>query len=816
MTAAIRHALRSLRLSPAFAITVVATLALGIGLNAAIFTVVDCVLLRPLGYHDADRIVALQTHFNDENRSIPRLGGDDYTDVAHQVHGLESTAFYTASDDGIQLDGQAVYLPLANVSPNFTAVMGVLPDAGRTFLASDTAGADALVSAAFAREHFGTSAAALGHSVLYAGVLRPIVGVLPDGFSFPSSAKVWIENKPAPENGNRTSYSKHAIGKRRSGVTQQQLSAELDTFSHQLQTAYPEDIHKSIQAIPLQDQLVGSVKPTLNLLMGSVAVILLIVCANITHLQLVRATQQMRSVTIRTALGASRGTLAGRALLEASLLAIAGCAFAVVLATLALKLLVRISPADIPRLQDVHLNLDVLLFSFLLSAILMAVTAILPVWRFWHLDPASALRQDASRGTESRGTSRLRSGFLIAEVALTLTLSVSAVVLARQLIQQSRQDLGFSPDNLITLDAHAINPTAPTPPPATETPDQAKLRTSQEEQQQLTRLDDSLAQLSTVPGVESAAAMQGAPMGFSGSSVGYAIKGRQTFAPPYEGLPYAEVRPVSPGTFTTLRIPLLRGRSIASTDTTHAPAVALINAALASQVFPNQNPIGQQITCGYDDNATWTIIGVIGNIHADSPGTLPTPTFYVPLAQHPFQASDMQFLVRTKLSPAALIDTLQRRLKETHPEIAVKATTMRENIGETQRWDQFRTLLFGCFAAISILLAAVGMYGVTAYSMAQRRFEFGLRVALGASRLQLLTMVMRKSLTFAATGIVIGAALSLGLTRIMGSIVGKLPVFDLAAYILAALAVLSIALLATLVPARSAANVDPMTVLRSE
>jgi putative ABC transport system permease protein len=818
MLSSLRHAIRSLRLSPAFAVTVVATLALGIGLNAAIFTVVDCVLLRPLGYHDADRIVALQTRFNDEGRSIPRLGGDDYNDIARQVRGLESTAYYKASDDGIQIDGQAIYLTLADVSPDFMTVMGVLPVAGRNFAASDTAGSNAIVSAGFAREHYGSSQAAVGHTLRYGGMVRPIVGVLPDGFAFPQGAKVWMENKPAPANGNRTSYSEYAVAKRSVGVSQAQLSAELATFSRQLQNAFVEDRHKSIEAIPLQEQIVGSVKPTLALLMGSVAVILLIVCANVTHLQLVRATRQMRSITIRTALGASRWVLAGRALLEASLLAIAGCAFAIALAMLALKLLVRMAPPDIPLLREVHLNLDVLLFSFLLSSALMATTAVLPVWRFWRLDPASALRQDASRGTESRGTARLRSGFLVAEIALTLTLSVSGVVLARQLIQQSREELGFAADNLITMDGHAVDSTAP--PTAAQaaalTADETKDLQAQQEQGQLHRLDDSLAQLASVPGVQSAAAMQGAPMGFSGSGVGYAIKGRQVFAPPYEGLPYADVRPVTPGALGTLGIPLLRGRGLTGGDTTSAPNVALINAELAREVFGRQNPIGQEIACGYDDRSTWTIVGVVGDVHADSPGSKPSPTFYVPLAQHPGQAQDVQLLVRTKLAPVSLIDLLQRKLKTTHPEIAVKATTMRENMGETQRWDEFRSLLFGSFAFVSILLAAVGMYGVTAYSVAQRRYEFGLRFALGAQRGQVLRMVLGNALRVTAVGVVLGIGLSLGLMRVLSSVLGKLPGFDLTAYALAIFAVLMIALFATLIPARRASTIDPMTVLRSE
>jgi len=820
MIASIRQALRSLRRSPSFTVTVIATLGIGIGLNAAIFAVVDCVLLRPLGYHDADRIVSIQTHFIDENRSISRIGGNDFVDLAHQVKGLEAVAHYQGGwSDGISLKGEALYLPLAWASPSFTKVMGVQAIAGRVFRPEDSDANDVLVGAAFAREHFGSAQAALGQSITYQGAVRPIVGVLPDGFSLPAKTEVWVEEKPDPETRNRTAYNQRAIGKRRVDVSPGQLAAELSSFSTQLQNAYPEDRLKTIEAVPLQEQIVGKIRPMLHLLMGAVAIILLIVGANVTHLQLVRATQLLRSVTIRTALGASRGVLAGRALLEALLLSAAGCIVALLLAVPALKLLVRIAPDDIPRLTDVHLNLDALLFSFALSALLMAVTAVLPIWRSWHIDPSLALSQDTARGGEGRGAAHLRNGFLVAEVALTLTLSVAAVMLTRQLIRQSKQDLGFSAENLITLDSHAID-NAPMPTPeqiAAEPPEQVQAERSNQAKTRLAHLDDTLATISAVPGVESAAAILGAPMGFGGSDVGYAVKGRQVFAPPFKGLPNAELRPVTPNLFSTMHIPLLRGRNLNADDRLGSPTVLLINEELARKIFPGQNPIGQQIMCGYDDQSSWwTIVGVVGDIRDGSPAAAPTPTFYVPVAQHPGGAGDMQLVVRTHLAPATMLDTLTNRLRQTHPEIAVKATTMRENIGDTQRSDDFRTTLFGSFAFVSILLAAVGMYGVTAYSVTQRRFEFGLRIALGANRAQVLGMVLGKATAYAAAGIGIGVALSLSLVRVLAGVVGKLPAFDFAAYAIASLAVLTIATLATLLPARAAANVDPMTVLRAE
>ena len=815
----LRLAIRSLRRPPAFTLTVIATLGIGIGLNAAIFTVVDCVLLRPLGYRDADRIVALESHFTDKNRTTPKLGGGDYTDVAQQVRGFESTAYWNGWVGGIKIGGESAYLPVASVSPRFGEVMGVQPVAGRLFHPADTRGRDVLISEAVAREHFGSAQAALGKTVLWQGEILPIVGVLPTGFSFPEKTSVWVEFDALPPNQNRTAFNQHAVARRRADVSPAQLAAELGTFSARLQHAYPEDHDKTIITEPLQEEITGTIRPTLTLLMGAVAVILLIVCANVTHLQLVRATRQLRATTIRTALGASRPALAARAITEAVLLAASGSILAFTLALPALQLLIHIAPTNVPRLAEIHLNADVLLFSFALSALLMAVTAVLPVWRSWHVDPASALRQDAARGTESRGTVRLRNSFLVAEIALTLTLSVAAVTLTRELIRQSGQYLGFSPDNLVTLDTHTITTT---PPPTAEqvstaTPAQIEAFADNQARLNLAHLDQTLYKAASIPGVSAAAAISGAPMGFDGSDVGYAVKGRQVFGPPYRNLSEADIRQVTPTLFTTIGTPLIHGRAFTQQDRLDAPMVLLINQKLAQQIFPNQDPTGQQIMCGLDEHPSWwTIVGVVGDIRSDAPGKPPTPTIYVPIAQHPGAATDLQIVVRTKLAPAAMLDTLTRTLKQSQPDLAIRATTMQANIGDVERADHFRSLLFGAFAAVSLLLAAVGVYGVTSYTVAQRSFEFSLRIALGADRWQLLGMVLRKALALAVLGTTVGVALSFTLTRMLASTVGSLPRFDIASYAFASLAVLAVALLATALPARGAANANPMSVLRSE
>jgi putative ABC transport system permease protein len=817
----LRLAVRQLRRSGTFTLTVILTLALGIGLNAAIFTMVDCVLLRPLGYHDADRIFGLGTRFVEEGRSIPRIGGADFTDLATKVSSLQYAAYYSAYSDGLQAAGRTLYTDIGNVSPAFGQVMGVEPLAGRLFDLNGnsvvTDPQEAMVGSAFARQNYGSAAQALGQTLKYNGKLRVIVGVLPDGFSFPGKTQVWIEATSAPDVLNRTAYNQRAIGKVKPGVTAATLNAEMATLSKQLSAAYPEDKLKALEGEPLQEQIVGKIRPTLRLLMASVGVILLIVCANIAHLQLVRATQLRREVTIRTALGATRTALARRAGLEVLLLAIGGCTAGVLVAEPALKLLIQLAPQEIPRLADVRLNLDVILFSFLISLLTMAVTALLPLWRSWQVDPASAMKQDAARGLESRGSGRLRQALIVGEVALTLTLSVAAMLLVRQLIAQSRQDLGFSPDRLVMLDTHMISAADNLKPEQISgpNPDLAALQAAG--QTDVSALESLLASVRSIPGVASVAAVSSAPMSDGGSNGSYAVRGVSEFKPPFSNMPNANFTVITPGYLDTMGIPVLKGRGITEADRPGSEKILLISESMARQSFANVDPIGKQIMCGYDSIAEWwTIVGVVGDVRQDSPASIPYPTLYLPVAQHPHAATDMQIMVRTRSDAGAMSLTLAKYMKRQFPQVAVLSTTMRENVGESERAQHFRTLLFGSFAGISILLAMTGMYGVTAYTVAQKRFEFALRFALGAQRVQVLGSVLKNALAVAAIGVIGGIALSLGLMRVIGNLLGQMPAFDPVSYGVAAAGVLLIALSATLLPAYRAATVEPMQVLRNE
>ena len=820
----LRLAIRQLRRTGTFTFAVILTLALGIGLNAAIFTMVDCVLLRPLGYRDANRIFGINTRFLDENRAIPRVGGGDYSDLEQRVNSLEYTAYYQAYDDGLQAAGRTLYLHIAHVSPEFGQVMGVEPVAGRVFAVIEHGKTDvkapqeAMVSSAFARENFGSAAQALGQTLKYQDQLETIVGVLPDGFAFPDKSQVWLEAPSAPDVPSRSGYNQKAIGKARAGVSAAQVNAEIATLSRQLQATYPDDKGKVLEAVPLQEQIVGKIRPVLRLLMAAVGVVLLIVCANITHLQLVRATRLRREVTIRTALGASRMALAWRAGLEVLVLAVGGCVAGVLVALPALELLIRLAPREIPRLGDVRLNFDVILFSFAVSLVAMAATALLPLWRAWQVDPASAMKQDAARGTESRGSGRLRQALIVGEVALTLMLSVGSVLLVRQLIAESQQDLGFSPEKLVVLDTHGVSQVLPLMMKAPNGQPSPELKAAIEKAgaEDVQALDSMLDAIRVVPGVESADAIFSAPMRPAGSDVSYAVRGISKFEPGAK-LPDANIQSMTPGFLKTMGIPLLKGRNLTEADRPGSEKVLLISESMVRQSFAGVDPIGKQIMCGWDSMGEWwTIVGVVGDVRQDSPGTAPAPTIYTPVAQHPASAAQMQVVVRTRADAGAMATTLAQMLKRQYRQVAVQTSTMREDVGESERAQRFRTLLFGSFAAVSILLAMTGMYGVTAYSVAQRRFEFALRFALGAQRTNVVGSVLKGALGVAAIGVVAGFGLSVALTRLIGSQLGKLPSFDPVSYAVAVAGVLLIALAATLQPAYRAARVEPMQALRDE
>ncbi len=797
----LRYAARQLRRAPGFALTAILTLAIGIGANAAIFSVVDTVLLRPLGYREANRIFALNTRFTRQNRIHPYIGGDDFVDAAKELHSIDAAAYYSGGfNSGVQLDGHGEYLKITLASRRFGELLGVQPSAGRLFLDNADAPSDALVSSSFARQHFGSVPAALGHVLSAYGETRTISGVLPDGFAFPAGTSVWLEVPDRPLWPARSAYNQQAILHLRPGSKPGDLTAELETLSARLASAYPEDREKTLVAVPLQEQLVGQVRPMLRLLLAAVTVILLIVCANITHLQLVRSTTQGQRMALLNALGASRTRLARLALAQSLVIAVAGGLAGILLGVPLTRLLLHLAPKDLPRIAElqqagVALNVHVVAVCFLVSSALMLLTAVLPVWRSWHVDPASALKQDASRGMAGGGA-RLRSALMVGEVALTFVLCVGSALLVQQMQKLSHTELGFQPDHLLLADIHA---------PSKEN----------DGVNHVLRLETLLDRLRATPGINGAAAVMGAPSQ-SAVDVGYAIQGRTKFEPG-ASLPIANVIPVSPEYLKLMKIPLLQGSGLSAQDTAAAPNVAVITRSMQRQSFADRDPIGQELIFGLDENNRGTrIVGVVEDAIQESPAVKPGPTFYVPIAQHPRAATDTQILLRTAADPRTMLDVAAQRIRAFDPAIAVTTSTMTDDLGDSLRTERFRSTLFGSFALMSILLAAIGMYGVTSYAVAQRRFEFALRFAFGARREQVFRGVLRGALLLTAAGLTLGSLAALLLTRVVSSMLTGVTLLAPTPWLIAGTAVLMLMALSTLLPARRAAGVDPMQALRTE
>lgn len=788
-------ALRQLSKSPAFALAAILTLALGIGANTAIFTVVRSLLLAPLPYPDADRIVALNTAWTQGNRITPRLTGPDLVDIRDQSKSLQAISPYFGGELGVQVGDHATFVGVGAVTASFAQVFPVPLEAGRWFADAEAKRA-AVVNAAFARNNFGTPEAALNKAIRVEGQSLRIVGVAPASFGFPKNTQVWMSYPSRPESTSRTAFNYQAVAKLKPATSLEQAQAELAGIGARLRQAYPNDNKdKAFQFVPLREQLVGSARPMLLLLMASVGLILLIACVNVTHLCLARGLERRRELAVRAALGSSRAQLARLVIIESLALSIAGAVVGVALAVPLVKLLVGIAPQDLPRANEIHLNLWVLAFTAALALLTTVLASLVPARQAAKIDPMAALKEDRSRGMGGRRSFRLRKALVVAEVAATFVLAVGAFLLARTMLALQANDLGYSKSALLIVDADA---------PATDLPS-----TLAATRRFATIFDD----LRALPGVESVGGAMGLPNGKYGSNGYYGVNGVPS-DPASGHAAQAIFSLASPDYFKTLQVPLVRGRDFSAQDTYDSPFVAVISEALAKQSFPNQDPLGRTIQCGLDSPKWMTIIGVVGDVRQDSPAESPGPALYMPLAQHPFMATQINIALRANVPPSSLIGRVDARIHRIDPSIATRFTTMDAMIGDSVEMQRFREVLVGGFATAGLLLAMLGVYGTVAYSVAQRTFEIGVRMAFGAERASILKLVLGQTLLLVGLGVASGLAASLIGGRWIASMLSGVPAADPVS-LAAAVALLPLAAsLAALVPARRAAQVDPMRALR--
>lgn len=795
----LRYALRGLRKSPSFTAIAVLTLALGIGANAVVLAVVQSVLIAPLPYRDANRIVSLNTKFVSEARNIPRMTAPDMVDVREQANVFENVAFYYGGEMGVQLPDHATFTGVQLATANFARVFGVTPIAGRLYGEAD-APHSALINANFARDHFGSAESAIGKTLSLEGTSYEVVGVLPGEFSYPKETQVWVgvSSQPEPEWSHRTAYNFRVVAKLKPGVSMATAQSQLDTIGDRLRKEYAADNHdKAFLAVPLQEQLVGKMRPMFLLLVAAVSLILLIACVNVAHLQLARATMRMKDIALRNVLGASRLRVVRQVFLESFVLAGLGTSAGVLLAVPLLKAFLRLAPSDIPRINEVHISFAALALIATVAAVATLLSGVAPAWQILRLNVNESLKQDTSRGLGGHGVAKLRNSLVVAEIALTFMLAAGAGLLVRTMLKLDATDPGYRGDHLLVMYAHAPAKT---------------LRENIGRTQQFEAFFD---QLRGVPGVNSVAGVMGLPNGDYGSNGGYQVTG-QALPVSLDQLPQANWALSSPQYFSTLGIPLLRGRDFQSSDTYDSQFVAIISEELAKQSFGNTDPIGKQIRCGWDTDKWMTIVGVVGDVRQDSPASTPRATLYLPMKQHPFRANELQVVIRTDLPPLSLMETTRRLVRELDPRIATKFTTMDSMLSESTATPRFRSWLVGGFALLGLALAMLGIYGVMAYTVAQRTFEVGVRMTFGAEPKDILSMVLGKALRLTAAGVVLGLVLTVASARLMTSMLFGVQSEDPVSFSLACALLFLVALAAAYVPARRAASVNPLTAIRYE
>jgi predicted permease len=788
------YAARTLRNHPAFSAIAMLTLALGIGANTAMFSVVNGVLLRPLDYPNAARIVQLNTV--QKGRPFPRLTGPDVVDIRSAAAALEQVSFYTGGELGVQMADHAEFVGTYLVTPNFFSVFGVAPALGRGFEPND-AKRGAIVSLPFAQRNFGSDTAALGRTLRVERIAYQVVGIMPATFHFPREVEVWLATSPQPEYMERTAYNYRAVALLRPGSSLGAANTQLKTIGVRLQAAFPDtNKDKTFLGVPLKEQLVGPVRATLYFLMGAVSLVLLIACANVANLLLARAASRQREIAVRAALGATRAAIARQLLVESGVLASAGGALGLLLAFLGTRVLTHASahPTGLPRLTDIQVNWTVFAFAIGVSLLSSFLFGLSPAWQATKVDLNNALKQ-AGRGI-AISSNRLRNTLVVAQVALSFALAIGAGLLFRSFVMLNSVDLGYRTQGMLVVYAHD---------PAHTLKDFLEAGRV---------FENAVAEMKQIPGVTSAAATMGLPTGRYGSNGSFWVDGHD-FRQHHDNPAQATFTLSGPGYFSTMGIPVLRGRDFEASDHYDHPFVAIISESLARQSFPGQDPTGHTIQCGLDSPKWMTIVGVVADIRQDSPASSPGPTLYMPLLQHPYYGNEVEVVLRSAVSPTSLIDVVRGKIRALNPEIATKFTNMEALVSDSLTTPRLRVLLAGLFAGLALLLAMAGMYGVMSYVTTQRIPEFGVRMALGASPHNVLALVLGRATQLTVIGVAAGLALAFSAARFMNTLLFGLPSTDLITYGGVLVAVTSLVVLAAAVPAWRAARVDPMLALRN-
>jgi predicted permease len=795
----LKFALRSLRKNPGFTLLAVTVMALGIGANTAVFSVVNAVLLKPLAFREPDRIVTLHPSWKGaEGRFVSAPNFHDWHD---QSTAFSAMAYYQHGDESVGIGRAAEYVHVAAVTPEFLRVFDIQPSPGRFFNADEVkpgSGAAVIISASFWQSHFGGSPSVLGQTVRMFDRNLAIVGVLPAAFHFPEDTDIWLPaNTIFAEGTERSGNNYLVVGRLKPGVSLEQAQAQMTAIGARLEKQYPDSNRdESVAVARLRDTMVREVRLTLWLLLGTVGLVLLIACANVANLLLAKATIRTREIAIRAAVGASRGRIVRQLVTESLLMALAAGTAGLVIAAWGADALVALAPADIPRLIETHIDMGVLAFTFGISVVASLLFGLAPAVQLSRTDLNEALKQGAMRAVVGGGTGRMRGVLVVGEIALAVVLLAGAGLLMRSFAALHDVALGYRPEKVLVME--------------TSVPASEDIETSRRAARFYKTLSGEIA---AIPGVSAVGATRILP-GHIGSDGAYFID-RPPAPPNFQG-PQAVYSVVMPGTFSTLGIPLKQGRDFSESDQYDAPFTAIVNESLARKSFHGQGPIGRVIYCGLDTDKPMKIIGIVGDIRQFGPASAPMPEIYMPNEQHPRTATGMNVLVRTAGNPGALVETLRSKVRSLSSDVPVKFTTMEASLAENTAAPRFRTLLLGIFAGLAVILAMAGVYGVMAYTVGQRSGEIGLRMALGADTGDVLRLVLRQGLALAAVGLGIGLAGAFAASRLLTSMLFEVKPNDPITYAGVAVLLGLVTLAASYIPARRAAKVDPLVALRQE
>jgi predicted permease len=801
----LRYAIRLLIKQPGFTLVTIAVLALGIGATTAIFCVVDGVLLRPLPYAGADRLVSVSNYYR-KSAFRGTISAPDYHDWHDQAQSFSGLAMYNSNQSSIAVDGAADYAVVTRATPEFFDVMGARPALGRLLSVDEhQAGGPmtAVVGHAFWRSHLGGDRSAIGRTIKYRDAIYTVVGVLTPEFNFPPRSEVWTAWWIAPETTSRSAHNYRAVGRLKPGVTIAQAQAEMDAIADRLERAYPQTNEtKGVAVDSLQDQMVRSVRTTLNLIFGVVIVVLLIACANVSNLLLARASSRSRELGVRAAIGATRTRVIRQLVTESALLAAVAGALGVLIAAWGIRGLLAIAPQGLPRLDEVGVNWRMLGFALAASLSASFVFGLAPAFHTSRVDLNEVLKQ-AGRGASGGGSGRLRASLIVFETAAAVALVIAASLLIRSFAALNRADMGFDPDRLLL---------AGTSVPASDLGSAKRA---------VGFYRDLMPQLATIAGVTSVAAVSAIPT-VVGSNGRYMVEGGKTFEQMRSSAPQALFTVVTPDYFKTIGIAIKRGRDFTAGDIEGAPLAAAINEAFARAAFPDTDPIGRRVMTGMDgvvgpDGSRFvSVVGVVADLRARDPSVSPEPQIYYPFQQHPFSATALTMVFRTSVDPLQVAAAAQQRIRGMNPDVPVKVSTMEEALGIAVSTPRFRTVLLGLFAALALLLAMAGVYGIVSFTVSQRTSEMGLRMALGAQRGEIVRLTLASGMKLTAIGVVVGWVAAFAAARVIETMLFEVSARDPIVFLVAPAMLLTVACLASMAPALRASRVDPSVALRVE